>query len=31
MQEEKCNKKQEKLNLCSFHINATATGNWLKK
>ncbi|MED3721469.1 hypothetical protein ABEV13_08415 [Geobacillus stearothermophilus] len=24
-------KKQEKSGLCSFHINATATGNWLKK
>lgn len=31
MQEGKCNKKQEKLDLCFFHINDTATGNWLKK
>ncbi len=30
MQGENAIKKQEKLGLCSFHINATATGNWLK-
>lgn len=31
MQGENAIKKQEKLGLCSFHINATATGNWQKK